>query len=189
MTTPAAMTTSTRTPIRSVEVSDDLLHGILKPYRKECTYLKKMWIDFYGEPGAGASAVGGDIVGRGEFSIPTSFYIDETGHFNSVEFNLCYNQLAYVYLAYCSDQRLIPPMAAVDLAYYKRQQLGGILIAKFSSAFHSMMSAAKFWGEVSLPKAIERSKLWLLETQIRYWDDSGGRSDGNVLLAFLKENN
>lgn len=181
------MNTPARTPTKSVEVPDDLFQSILTPYRKECTYLKKMWIDFYGDPGAEPSAVGGDIVGRSQFSIPGSFYINDTGHFNAVEFNLCYNQVAYVYLAYCCDQKLIPPMSSVDLAYYKKQQLGGILIARFSSSFHSQMTAASFWGEVSLPKTVEKKRHWLLDTHIRYWDEGEGRSEGDVLLAFLKE--
>lgn len=175
-----------RTPTRSVEVPDELFRGVLAPYRKACTYLQKAWIDFYGPPGAEDCAVGGDVVARGEFSIPESFYIDDTGHFNAVEFNLCYNQLAYVYLAFCADQRLIPPMSRVDLAYYKRQQLPGILITKFSSSFHSHMHAARFWGEISLPKVVEKDRLWLLDTHVRYWDEGRGRSDGDVLLAFLK---
>jgi hypothetical protein len=180
------MSAAQRSLVRSVEVPEDLFRGILSPYRAACTYLEKMWIDFYQEDGP-ADAVGGGVVGRGQFSIPESFYIEDTGHFNAVEFNLCYNQIAYIYLAYCADHKLIPPMSAVDLAYYRRQQLGGILISKFSSSFYSQMTASSFWGEVSLPRTQERSRLWLLETHIRFWDDGDGRADGDVLLAFLKE--
>ncbi len=181
------MTTPARNPNKSLEVPDDLLQSILTPYRKECTYLKKMWIDFYGEPDTEAGGVGEEIVGRCQFSIAESFYISDTGHFNAVEFNLCYNQVAYVYLAYCCDRKLIPPMSSVDLAYYRKQQLGGILITKFSSSFHSQMKAASFWGEFSVPKTVEKKRLWLLDTHIRYWDEGEGRSEGDVLLAFLKE--
>ncbi|MEO7734080.1 MAG: FcoT family thioesterase [Kofleriaceae bacterium] len=181
------MTMPDRTPVRSVEVPVELFRSILSPYRTGCRYLQQMWIDFYGEATEAAGAVGGAIVGRGQFSIPESFYIDDTGHFNAVEFNLCYNQIAYIYLAYCADRKLIPAMREVDLAYYRRQQLGGILIAKFSSSFHSRMAAERFWGEVSLPRTDERKRLWLLDTHIRYWDDAQGRSEGDVLLAFLKE--
>lgn len=181
------MNAPARTPTRSVEVPGELFHSILSPYRKECVYLRKMWIDYYGEPGVPASAVGGEVVGRGQFCIPESFYINGTGHFNAVEFNLCYNQLGYIYLAYCFDQRLIAGAGDVDLAYFKRQQLGGVLIAKFASAFHSQMQAGSFWGEFSLPRTVAKSKLWLLDTHIRYWDDGDGRSDGDVLLAILKE--
>ena len=38
----------------------------------------------------------GLISAKGRFSIPDSCYIDDTGHFNAVEFNICFNQLAYV---------------------------------------------------------------------------------------------
>jgi hypothetical protein len=177
-----------RIPATSVEVPRDLVQSILLPYRAACRYLRNMWIDFYGDSDATTGAVGGGVVGRGLFSIPESFYIDDTGHFNAVEFNLCYNQIGYVYLAYCADHKLIPTMSNVDLAYYRRQQLGGLLITRFSSSFHSRMNASKFWGEISLPRTDERKRLWLLDTHIRYWDDGDGHSDGDVLLAFLKEN-
>ena len=175
---------ATRMPARSVEVPDDLFQSILAPYRKTCTYLKRMWIDFYAD---GNDAVGGAIVGRGQFSIPESFYISDTGHFNAVEFNLCYNQVGYVFFAYCAQHKLISSMSAVDLAYYRRQQLHSFFIAKFASSFQSQIKAASFWGEISLPRATERKKLWMLDTHIRYWDDGDGRSEGDVLLAFLKE--
>lgn len=177
----------TATPTRTIEVSDDLVQSILTPYRKECRYLKKLWIDCYDAPGAPACEVGGSIVGRGLFSIPESFYITDTGHFNAVEFNLCYNQIGYVYLAYCFDHKLIPAIDSVDLAYYRRQQLGGLLIAKFSSTYRTRMTAARFWGEFSLTQTVEKKSLWLLETRIQYWDEADGRSEGNVLLALLKE--
>ncbi|HET7500124.1 MAG TPA: FcoT family thioesterase [Kofleriaceae bacterium] len=176
-----------RVPATTIEVSDELIQSILTPYRAECRYLQKLWIDCYDPPGAPTGAVGGSIVGRGQFAIPESFYIVDTGHFNAVEFNLCFNQIGYVYLAYCFDHKLIPPIAEVDLAYYRRQQLGGLLIAKFSSTYRTQMRAARFWGEFSLSKTIERNSLWLLDTRIRYWDDGDGRSEGSALLALLKE--
>ena len=180
------MSTSPRHLTSSIEVADDLVQSILAPYRKECRYLQKLWIDRYDEPGAPANAAGGAIVGRGQFAIPESFYITGTGHFNAVEFNLCFNQIGYVYLAYCFDHQLIPRVG-VDLAFYRRQQLSGLLIASFASTYRSQMTAAGFWGEFSLDHTVEKERLWLLDTRIRYWDDGAGRSEGSVLLALLKE--
>jgi hypothetical protein len=174
-------------PTRSIEVPDDLVQSILTPYRTECQYLKKLWIDRHDEPDAASTAVGGAIVGRGQFSIPESFYIADTGHFNAVEFTLCFNQIGYAFLAYCFDHKLLPSISGVDLAYYRRQQLGGILIAQLSSTYRRPMRAASFWGEFSLTGTIEKKTLWLLETRIRYWDDGDGQSEGNVLAALLKE--
>lgn len=181
------MNPARRTPAKSVEVPDDLRQRILSPYRNACTYLQKMWIDFY-EPAAEAGVVGSDFVGRGQFSIPESFYINDTGHFNAVEFNLCYNQIGYVFLAYGIERKLIPPMSSIDLAYYERQQLGGVLIVKLSSSFQSRMRAENFWAEISLSSAVEKTKLWLIDTQIRYWDEDDGRSEGDMRLVILKEN-
>ncbi|MGW6540873.1 FcoT family thioesterase [Streptomyces sp. NPDC055051] len=44
-------------------------------------------------------ADGRPLTGSGMFTIPEPCYIDDTGHFNAVEFNICYNQLAYYTLA------------------------------------------------------------------------------------------
>ncbi|NET17718.1 MAG: hypothetical protein F6K08_35290 [Okeania sp. SIO1H6] len=41
----------------------------------------------------------------GQFSIGESCYIDDTGHLNAVEFNICYNQLLYVAIAWGCDQQ------------------------------------------------------------------------------------
>ncbi|MEO1375818.1 MAG: FcoT family thioesterase, partial [Cyanobacteria bacterium J06635_10] len=45
-----------------------------------------------------------------DFSIPESCYIDDTGHFNSVEFNICYNQLFYIIIAYLIKNQLLEVM-------------------------------------------------------------------------------
>ena len=55
------------------------------------------------------------IVGKGRFSIPESCYIDDTGHFNAVEFNICYNQLAYVLFAGVIDAGLMHKVRAGDV--------------------------------------------------------------------------
>ncbi len=78
------------------EVNRDLLKLFLEPYKEDCKYLKKAY--FNSNESRKEDRNLGFI--KGEFAIPYSCYIDDTGHFNSVEFNICYNQLFYILIAY-----------------------------------------------------------------------------------------
>jgi hypothetical protein len=86
-----------------------LLEKILMPYKLNCRYLQKAHVEFgrleLAKPDAGNNK--NLLRAEGEFSIPSSCYIVDTGHFNSVEFNICYNQLAYYLLAECVQNKLL----------------------------------------------------------------------------------
>src|SRR5882724_11344285 len=80
-----------------MDISDTLVADILKPYRPHARYLRSAQITHFRDKAAeGIAANKGLVTAAGRFSIPESCYIDDTGHFNAVEFNICYNQLAYV---------------------------------------------------------------------------------------------
>ena len=86
-----------------IAISDTFVADILKPYRPRATYLRSAEITQFSEEALEDSASDVSLVtGAGRFSIPESCYIDDTGHFNAVEFNICYNQLAYVVFAKAS---------------------------------------------------------------------------------------
>src|SRR5205823_5095442 len=89
-----------------MNISDAFISKILAPYKQNAKYLKSALILDYYERGFDdqipKSAI--ELVNiEGNFSISESCYIDDTGHFNSVEFNICYNQLAYVLFAKCIE--------------------------------------------------------------------------------------
>jgi hypothetical protein len=163
---------------KSVEVSSSLLDEILSPYKESCKYLKKMYIDYLGTANT--------VVGRGEFSIEETFYIQDTGHFNSVEFNICCNQLGYVFFAYCIQEGILPELQSLDLATYKRLHLSGFLILEFFSSFRKPMHSRQFYGTLSLDQISEKKNLWLFDTSFKYYDDLQGRAEGRVLSALLK---
>ena len=81
-------------------ISKDFIDDILKPYRKHAQYLKSAELTHFQDKCSCATKGkdAGLITAKGRFSIPESCYIDDTGHFNAVEFNICFNQLAYVCL-------------------------------------------------------------------------------------------
>jgi hypothetical protein len=155
-----------------------LLADVLRPYKPHCRYLTSATI----------SARHGLASARGEFVIPTSCYIDDTGHFNSVEFNICYNQLVYYLLAKSIKERAVPALASWTLEDYWERQLPDILIARFGSLFRAPIDSASFSGEVTVSAITEsdvRQPVILTETAVRFWDRREGSAEGEVLLALL----
>lgn len=167
---------------------EEFVRSILSPYEaKGCVYVDEEWIEsdlVEGLPPA--SAIGGAVRGRARFSISTSCYIDDTGHFNAVEFNICYNQIAYVFLAHCARRKLLTGMEEIDLPTYRRLQLPGILISRISSSFRWAIDPRRFEGEVVLDSIEPRRNYWSLETSVRFFDAKEGHAEGQVQLAFLR---
>ena len=58
------------------------------------------------------------MLAHGDFEIPESCYIDATGHLNSVEVNICYNQLLYVILAQSIASEVVPALDVFTLEHY-----------------------------------------------------------------------
>lgn len=166
----------------AIELDSDFLAMVLRPYRKHCQYLKRATVHF---DSLNQSMSWESMTSRGEFSIDQSCYIDDTGHFNAVEFNICYNQLAYVHLAYCIQQQSMPALAAYDLATFYKKQLSNYLIGSISSHYRAQINPKHFFGEVKVCSAKSRPKLSILNTQCTFTDESGGSSYGEVKLAVL----
>ncbi len=167
-------------PPINLTVDPAFLQKVLVPYRETCRYLQQatVHVNPTGDP---SSAI---VSATGEFGIAESCYITDTGHFNAVEFNLCYNQLAYVLLGQCIAAQLLEPLNHWTVIQFNKYQLSNFLIVRFSSAFRSPMSARHFQGQVLVTSASRRRNLVMLKTEARFWTDSG-RSEGEVTLAVL----
>ena len=163
-----------------LRVDPALLGDILSPYKPHCRYLKRATVEtpVSGQPLA---------VATGEFEIPESWYIDETGHFNSIEFNVCYNQLVYVLIGQCVVSGLIPELADMTLEEYRRRQLPDVLIVKFSSTFRKAMDSRHFRGAVAIDRAAHRGRMLLLKTRCDFEDEDGGFSEGEITLAIVNQ--
>ncbi|GGK86753.1 FcoT family thioesterase [Mangrovihabitans endophyticus] len=161
-----------------------LLAAVLRPYRANCKYLQSAEVTADGEPGDG-----GRVTARCTFTIPESCYIDDTGHFNSVEFNICYNQMLYYTVAKSVQERLVQPFARWSMDDYWARQLADFLITDFRSSFKRAMSGRHFHGELEMVDIAEwggsdvRDPLIVVRTTCRYWDDRGGTSQGEVRVA------
>jgi hypothetical protein len=142
-----------RTPVRWNVASADLAR-VLIPYRDNCKYLKACSME-YVPTSAGISADESEasIAATGELSIAESCYIDSTGHFNAVEFQICANQLMYTMGAEVTRRRILRAFAALDLEGYYERQLPNVLITNVTSAFRKVMNPRRFRGRLQLDRA------------------------------------
>ncbi|WP_327316396.1 FcoT family thioesterase [Streptomyces sp. NBC_01235] len=161
-----------------------LLEQVLKPYRLNCQYLKSAVVKLADRPGEV-----GRVSASCEFEIPESCYIDDTGHFNSVEFNICYNQMMYYVIAKVVKERLLEPLSSWSMADYWSRQLADFLITDFRSSFRRAMQGGKFSGEIEILDLTEwegddlHEALLVAQTSCRYWDENGGNCHGEVRIA------
>ena len=123
------------------------------------------------------------IVALGELSIAESCYIDSTGHFNAVEFQICANQLMYALGAECARLQLLRAMAPMDLAGYYERQLSNVLITNVTSAFRRVMNPRRFRGRLQLDRAYCMRDRVFWECTLTYSDDDGGLADGNIVVT------
>jgi len=174
-------------------ISDAFVADILKPYRKHATYLKSAEITQFSEKALRDSNSEEILVtGIGKFSIPESCYIDDTGHFNAVEFNICYNQLAYVVFAKCVDAGLMHQLWSANLQQYipsfsefKRQQLPAMLIVRVDAVrFFKQMKSDDFNAKLTVDRMAIFGQAGFFFTSITFSDCEGVKASGSVVLAF-----
>ncbi|GHA61376.1 MULTISPECIES: FcoT family thioesterase [Streptomyces] len=163
------------------QTDQELLARVLKPYRPNSRYLIEAHV---AEKPDMAVAVG-------RFEIPESCYIDDTGHFNAVEFNICYNQLGYYLIAKCVADGIFPEFSAWSLADFWEHQLSDVLIQQMSSRFKRMIDPRSFEGEVVFHKPVVserpgRPAIMRMETECTFRDAGSGYAEGEVTLAFTR---
>ncbi|MBW4508529.1 MAG: FcoT family thioesterase [Scytonematopsis contorta HA4267-MV1] len=171
-------------------VSQNLLDEFLQPYKEHCKYLKKAQFQYPEQINSHEKSKTENQALwsiKADFLIPESCYIDSTGHFNSVEFNICYNQLFYTMIAHMVENKLLDVMKDWDLESYRRRQLSDFLIVKFSSAFKKQINSSDFQGTLSINKCSARGNLIILKTTCNFYNDAGGWAEGDVTIAILNE--
>lgn len=174
------------------QIPSSFVDRILVPYKENVKYLQRAQLISYQQPGL--SAPGKELVTiEGTFSIPESCYIDNTGHFNAVEFNICYNQLAYVLFAACIKsgilQNLVPYWdEKVNMSFenFLVNQLSSMMIVKIEGNFLRSIDAREFSARLSIQRILWAGDTPFVHTKISFSDEEKGRSSGSVLLAFNK---
>jgi hypothetical protein len=174
---------------------------VLSPYRKNARYLKSAQIDDLrptigtpklSRPPAGHMAADGRSTlmrASGRFSIGESCYIDDTGHFNAVEFNICFNQLAYVTFGKCFDEALIPELSFLEFSEFRRAQLPCWLIVAIDGVrFSKQLDRTDFHAELTLDEIRSARGAKFFFTSIAFSDRQGVKASGKVVLSYNSEN-
>ncbi len=167
----------TSTSLEAV-ISDGTLKTVLTPYKLHCRYLQSANV----EKGSNGAWL---LKARGRFSIPESCYIADTGHFNAVEFNICYNQLTYCLLAQAIDYQLLDVVRMWSLSEFSRRQLSDFLIVNFNSTFRKPLNARQFEGWVAINKVTVRQRNIFMKTSCGFEDSSGASSHGGAVIVIL----
>lgn len=166
-------------PKDTIAVSEALLAKVLEPYsHKGCRYL----LD------AEYQATENSVVALGNFSIAEPAYIRSTGHFNTVELFMCFNQLAYSAFAPAIANEQIPEFRGWSLADYLNNQLPSMFVKTASSRFKTPINAQSFSARLVSAdfEVIERTMRYLkVPCAIEFWDDAGGAASGEVELAVI----
>lgn len=169
-----------RDSIRVSTIDDGFVGKVLQPYYEHSRYLKHASFQ------QTDSLEPQSLIMNGEFAIPESCYIDDTGHFNAVEYNICFNQICYVHMAHCIKNALIPELSDdYDMDTFYEKQLPNVLIAKLASSYQSQLNAKRFYGTYGINAIKKTSKCTFIKTYCHFHDDGDGRSTGEVTLAVL----
>jgi hypothetical protein len=166
------------------DLSRELLDRVLIPYRDNCKYLKRMSMSYLPVgPEVSQEASESSIVAVGELGIGESCYIDSTGHFNAVEFQICANQLMYAMGAECARRRLLSAFWPIDLEGYYERQLPNVLITNVKSTFRRVVNPRRFHGSLALDRSYRMGDRAFWECSVTYTDDEDGLADGTIVVT------
>ncbi len=160
-----------------------LMSQVLVPYYEHTQYLKSARVQVLGDP-----CDMGHISACCTFEIPESCYIKNTGHFNSVEFNICYNQMMYYLIAKSVKHQLMSAFQAWTLDDYFIKQLPDILIVNFKSKFKRPICGTRFTGEIDfIQTKVKRitNPLIYLTSVCRFYDADNGYCEGEIDLVIM----
>ncbi len=160
-------------------IQGGFLSRVLTPYRENCRYLRAAELE------TSNAGYPHNLQMHGDFAIGESCYIDDTGHFNAVEFNICYNQIAYTHLGYCIEQGLLPELANFGNGVFYHKQLSNFLIASISSSYAKELNPRRFRGTFGIRLIRRRRNCTFIKTECRFSDFEAGASEGEVTLAVL----
>lgn len=173
------MTSTDSAPAAATAADVALLARTMRPYASKGTvYLRR----------AQVARRGGTVVGAGEFAIERSCYIEDTGHFNAVEFTISYNQLAYYTLAVAIRDRLIPELAGWSMDDYWARQLPSVLISRFATHYRRPIDPRSYTAELTVGEMTFRNRsrpLYTLRTGVEFADAAGGSAVGDIEIVLL----
>lgn len=167
------------------ENDQTLMNQVLEPYFEHARYLKHAVVKNPNMPDQNER-----ISALCKFSIQKSCYIEDTGHFNSVEFNICYNQMMYYTIAKIIKHGWMAKFKYWTLGDFFRKQLSDLLIVNFKSTFKAPIVSKNFTGEITIvnSKKIEVNRpLIYIKTLCCFNDNKNGYCEGEVDLAIYDD--
>lgn len=122
-----------------------------------------------------------------ECSIGDPVYIQPTGHFNAVEFNITYNQMLYLALAEAVHRRLLPDLAHWRIDDFFRAQLPDVLITDYHAKFQHPIRSGDYSGWFSILEStlVERRNMLFLRTAAGCSTPYGGQCEARCTIAIL----
>ncbi|SDR78981.1 FcoT family thioesterase [Corynebacterium timonense] len=174
----------------TIKAGDDLHSTILDPYKGTNTvYLGDATVELpTGDAVPSEYAEGERVRARASFSIPEPCYIDATGHFNAVEFQICYNQLMYLALAAAVRSGEVGLFRGWTMQDYLERQLPSILIQDNNGHYSRPIDPTDFSAVFEIV-GTDLSRLHKgivkLHTAIAFEDPNGGAASGEVRLALV----
>ena len=172
------------TPQSPLPIDPKLIQKTLEPYGTRGTiYLQQAAVKPMAEDSEDND---NDYAVTGQFAIGESCYISETGHFNAVEFNICYNQLFYVTLAQACATQAIEPLKDFTLDDFYQKQLSSIDITRLESFYRRPINSNAFTGELTLWKIKVMKSLIVIKTEVEFSDTNKGLAYGSVDIAIAQ---
>jgi hypothetical protein len=173
------MRTSQASAAECLQDDTVLLDRTMTPYaRKDTVYLKQ----------ATVVSLGDIIVCTGDLGFAHSCYIEETGHFNAVEFIISYNQLIYYTLAASVRDQLIPELSGWTMDDYWQRQLPSVLISKMTTRFRQPINSRSYRGVLKITDVEFRHRsrpALALQTTIEFTDDAAGNALGELEIVLV----
>ena len=163
------------------KINQKLLDRFLEPYPEHEKYLKQAQFQYPAfQNGRGWSI-------EAELKIPNFFYMVDKGHLNAIEFNICYNQLYYLAIAYLIENNLLECLPNWNLDAYEYLQHSNFKFVKFSSFFKKLVSSKKFYGTLKIERCVPRRNLIVMQTSCAFYDSNQGWAEGKATVAILND--
>jgi hypothetical protein len=168
--------------LRRWAMSTAMLAEVMVPYRLHCQYLTNCTLEYAPVgPGVSADVSEASIAAEGDCTVGESCYIDSTGHFNAVEFQICCNQIMYAMFAECVAHRLVRSFLGLNLEQYWERRLPNVLITNVNSVFRRPINPRAFRVRHQLDRSYLMRDRAFWESRILYTDDDGGHAEGTVV--------
>lgn len=156
-------------------IPQEVVSSLISPYFSSCQYLKEA---SFVEDENGLNGI------AGKFCIPESCYVESSGHFNAVEFIMCFNQMGYVLFGDSVRRGLAPEMGLDSLEDFIDVQLQRAYIVRVKEmSFRKPINPRDFGGSIHITRKKNAGGSNFYLTEVAFQDSTGGKATGLINLA------